>query len=176
MVPEINLTPQTIKRFESRFPNKNIVALHSKLRKKARLTNWLKIKQGEADIVISTRSGVLADFRDLGIVIIDEEHDSSFKQQTSTIRYNARDIAIFRASQLGIPVILGSATPSIQSYYNSLTGKYKLLKLRNRALNNYKTPIQLLDLKSSIVDNGISNTLFNLLEQNITAHQQSLVL
>ncbi|QIW09315.1 primosomal protein N' [Francisella sp. LA112445] len=175
MVPEINLTPQTIKRFESRFPNKNIVALHSKLSEKARLTNWLKIKQGEADIVISTRSGVLADFRDLGIVIIDEEHDSSFKQQTSTIRYNARDIAIFRASQLGIPVILGSATPSIQSYYNSLTGKYKLLKLRNRALNNYKTPIQLLDLKSSIVDNGISNTLFNLLEQNITAHQQSLV-
>ncbi|WP_150467110.1 primosomal protein N' [Francisella sp. SYW-9] len=175
MVPEINLTPQTIKRFESRFPNKNIVALHSKLSEKARLTNWLKIKQGEADIVISTRSGVLADFRDLGIVIIDEEHDSSFKQQTSTIRYNARDIAIFRASQLGIPVILGSATPSIQSYYNSLTGKYKLLKLQNRALNNYKTPIQLLDLKSSIVDNGISNTLFNLLEQNITDHQQSLV-
>ncbi|MED7788666.1 primosomal protein N' [Francisella sp. 19X1-34] len=175
MVPEINLTPQTIKRFESRFPNKNIVALHSKLSDKARLTNWLKIKQGDADIVISTRSGVLTDFKDLGIVIIDEEHDSSFKQQTSSVRYNARDIAIFRASQLGIPVILGSATPSIQSYYNSLIGKYKLLKLQNRALNNYKTPIQLLDLKSKIVDNGISNTLFNLLEQNITAHQQSLI-
>lgn len=175
MVPEINLTPQTIKRFESRFSNKNIVALHSKLSEKARLTNWLKIKQGKADIVISTRSGVLADFKNLGMVIIDEEHDSSFKQQTSTVRYNARDIAIFRASQSGIPVILGSATPSIQSYYNSLIGKYKLLKLQNRALNNYKTPIQLLDLKSSIVDSGISNTLFNLLEQNITAHQQSLV-
>ncbi|MED7819195.1 MULTISPECIES: replication restart helicase PriA [unclassified Francisella] len=175
MVPEINLTPQTIKRFENRFSHKNIVALHSKLSEKARLTNWLKIKQGKADIVIATRSGVLADFKNLGIVIIDEEHDSSFKQQTSTIRYNARDIAIFRASQLGIPVILGSATPSIQSYYNSLTGKYKLLKLQNRALNNHKNQIQLLDLKSSIVDNGISNKLFNLLEQNIISHQQSLV-
>lgn len=175
MVPEINLTPQTIKRFESRFSNKNIVALHSKLSEKARLTNWLKIKQGKADIVISTRSGVLTDFENLGIIIIDEEHDSSFKQQTSKVRYNARDIAIFRASQLDIPVILGSATPSIQSYYNSSTGKYTLLKLQNRALNNHKNQIQLLDLKSSIVDNGISNTLFNLLEQNITAHQQSLV-
>ncbi|BCD92435.1 primosomal protein N' [Francisella halioticida] len=175
MVPEINLTPQTIKRFESRFPQKNIVALHSKLTERARLTNWLKIKQGEADIVISTRSGVLADFKNLGIIIIDEEHDSSFKQQTSTIRYNARDIAIFRANQLDIPVILGSATPSIQSYYNSLTGKYRLLKLQNRALNNHKNQIQLLDLKSSIVDNGISNKLFSFLEQNITAHQQSLV-
>lgn len=175
LVPEINLTPQTIKRFERRFVDKQIVALHSKLSEKARLTNWLKIKQGKADIVISTRSGVLADFKNLGVIIVDEEHDSSFKQQTSTIRYNARDVAIFRASQLGIPVVLGSATPSIQSYYNATTEKYKLLKLTQRALNTHKNQIELLDLKTSIVDNGISDKLFSLLEQNINAHGQSLI-
>ncbi|WP_432773325.1 replication restart helicase PriA [Francisella salimarina] len=175
LVPEINLTPQTIKRFEKRFIDKSVVALHSKLSDKARLTNWLKIKNGEADIVIATRSGVLADFKDLGIIIVDEEHDSSYKQQTTTIRYNARDVAIFRASQLDIPVVLGSATPSIQSYYNYVVGKYDLLKLNKRALNSHQNMIELLDLKSSIVDNGISNTLFSLIEQNINDHQQSLV-
>ncbi|MBY7734211.1 primosomal protein N' [Francisella philomiragia] len=175
LVPEINLTPQTIKRFEKRFIDKNVVALHSKLSGKTRLTNWLKIKNGEADIVIATRSGVLADFKNLGIIIVDEEHDSSYKQQTTTIRYNARDIAIFRASQLDVPVVLGSATPSIQSYYNYLIGKYNLLKLNKRALNSHQNTIELLDLKSSIVDNGISNTLFSLIEQNINDHQQSLI-
>ncbi|QEO58048.1 replication restart helicase PriA [Francisella marina] len=175
LVPEINLTPQTIKRFEKRFIYKNVVALHSKLSDKTRLTNWLKIKNGEADIVIATRSGVLADFKDLGIIIVDEEHDSSYKQQTTTIRYNARDVAIFRASQLDIPVVLGSATPSIQSYYNYVVGKYDLLKLNKRALNSHQNTIELLDLKSSIVDNGISNTLFSLIEQNINDHQQSLI-
>ena len=175
LVPEINLTPQTIKRFENRFVDKNVVVLHSKLSDKARLTNWLKIKQSKADIVIATRSGVLADFNNLGIIIVDEEHDSSFKQQTTTIRYNARDVAIFRARQLDIPVILGSATPSLQSYYNCVTGKYQLLKLTQRALNSYKNQIELLDLKSTIVDNGISSKLFSLLQKNIQSHQQSLV-
>ncbi|AEI35110.1 replication restart helicase PriA [Francisella salina] len=175
LVPEINLTPQTIKRFEKRFIDKNVVALHSKLSDKTRLTNWLKIKNGEADIVIATRSGVLADFKNFGIIIVDEEHDSSYKQQTTTIRYNARDVAIFRASQLDIPVVLGSATPSIQSYYNYVADKYDLLKLNKRALNSHQNTIELLDLKSSIVDNGISNTLFSLIEQNINDHQQSLV-
>ena len=175
LVPEINLTPQTIKRFENIFVDKNVVALHSKLSDKARLTNWLKIKQGKADIVIATRSGVLADFDNLGIIIVDEEHDSSFKQQTTTIRYNARDVAIFRARKLDIPVILGSATPSLQSYHNCVTGKYRLLKLTQRALNSHKNQIELLDLKSTIVDNGISSQLFSLLQKNIQSHQQSLV-
>ncbi|ALB02077.1 primosomal protein N' [Francisella persica ATCC VR-331] len=175
LVPEINLTPQTIKRFENRFVDKNVVALHSKLSDKASLTNWLKIKQGKADIVIATRSGVLADFDNLGIIIVDEEHDSSFKQQTTTIRYNARDVVIFRARQLDIPVILGSATPSLQSYHNCITGKYRLLKLTQRALNSHKNQIKLLDLKSTIVDNGISSQLFSLLQKNIQSHQQSLV-
>ncbi|AJC48544.1 primosomal protein N' [Allofrancisella guangzhouensis] len=175
LIPEINLTPQTVKRFKQRFNNKKTVVLHSKLSEKARLTNWLNIKEGNADIIISTRSGVLADFKDLGVIIVDEEHDNSFKQQTSTIRYNARDLAIFRAKELNISIILGSATPSIESYYNALAGKYKLLQLKNRALNNYLNEIRLLDLKSSIVDNGISNTLFSLLEKNINSHQQSLI-
>ncbi|QIV95121.1 replication restart helicase PriA [Allofrancisella frigidaquae] len=175
LIPEINLTPQTVSRFEQRFNDKKVVVLHSKLSEKARLTNWYNIKEGNADIVISTRSGVLADFKDLGIIVVDEEHDTSFKQQNSTIRYNARDVAIFRAKELNIPVILGSATPSIESYYNALTRKYKLLELKNRALNNHTNEIKLVDLKSAIVDNGISNTLFSLLEKNINSHQQSLI-
>ena len=175
LIPEINLTPQTMQRFEQRFVGKKIVIIHSKLSEKARLTNWSNIKAGNADIVISTRSGVLSDFKNLGMIIVDEEHDSSFKQQSSTIRYNARDVAIFRAKGLDIPVILGSATPSIESYYNCSVGKYTLLKLRVKALNNFKNEVRLLDLKTSIVDNGISTKLFELLESNINAHSQSLI-
>ncbi|MGQ4002130.1 primosomal protein N' [Francisellaceae bacterium CB300] len=175
LIPEINLTPQTMQRFEQRFVGKKIVIIHSKLSEKARLTNWSNIKAGNADIVISTRSGVLSDFKNLGMIIVDEEHDSSFKQQSSTIRYNARDVAIFRAKGLDIPVILGSATPSIESYYNCKSNKYNLLKLRVKALNNFKNEVRLLDLKSSIVDNGISSKLFELLESNINAHSQSLI-
>ncbi len=114
--------------------------------------------------MISTRSGVLSDFKNLGMIIVDEEHDSSFKQQSSTIRYNARDVAIFRAKGLEIPIILGSATPSIESYYNCSVGKYTLLKLRAKALNNFKNEVRLLDLKSSIVDNGISTKLLSYLK------------
>jgi primosomal protein N' (replication factor Y) len=175
LIPEINLTPQTMQRFEQRFVGKKIVTIHSKLSEKARLTNWSNIKAGNADSVISTRSGVLSDFKNLGMIIVDEEHDSSFKQQSSTIRYNARDVAIFRAKGLDIPVILGSATPSIESYYNCSVGKYTLLKLRVKALNNFKNEVRLLDLKTSIVDNGISTKLFELLESNINAHSQSLI-
>ena len=175
LIPEINLTPQTMQRFEQRFVGKKIVTMHSKLSEKSRLTNWANIKAGNADVVISTRSGVLADFKNLGMIIVDEEHDSSFKQQSSTIRYNARDVAIFRAKGLDIPVILGSATPSIESYYNCNAGKYILLKLKAKALNNFKNEVRLLDLKSSIVDNGISTKLFELLENNINAHGQSLM-
>ena len=175
LIPEINLTPQTMQRFEQRFVGKKIVTMHSKLSEKARLTNWSNIKVGNADIVISTRSGVLADFKNLGMIVVDEEHDSSFKQQSSTIRYNARDVAIFRARGLGIPIVLGSATPSIESYYNCKVDKYTLLKLKAKALNNFKSEVRLLDLKSSIVDNGISSKLFELLENNINSHSQSLI-
>lgn len=175
LIPEINLTPQTLKRFESRFPAKKIATLHSKVSERTRLTNWFNIRNGNADVVISTRSGVLADFKNLGMIIVDEEHDSSFKQQSSTIRYNARDVAIYRASQLNIPVVLGSATPSIESYYNCINGKYELLKLKDKALNNFKNEVRLVDLKSSIVDNGICSKLFDELENNINAHSQSLV-
>ena len=164
MIPEINLTPQTVDRFAKRFAHKTIAVLHSKLSEKDRLTNWCNIKSGSADIVISTRSGVLADFHNLGMIVVDEEHDGSFKQQTSTIRYNARDVAIFRAREPGIPVLLGSATPSIESYHNAQIGKYKLLKLRNKALNNFRNEIRLLDLKTTIVKDGISTQLFKMLK------------
>ncbi|QLE79443.1 primosomal protein N' [Francisella sp. Scap27] len=175
LIPEINLTPQTLKRFELRFPTNKIVTLHSKVSEKTRLTSWLNIRNGEADIVISTRSGVLSDFKSLGMIIVDEEHDSSFKQQSSTIRYNARDVAIYRASQLDIPIVLGSATPSIESYFNCKVGKYELLKLKSKALNNFSNEVRLIDLKSSIVDNGICSMLFDELGNNINAHSQSLV-
>jgi primosomal protein N' (replication factor Y) len=175
LIPEINLTPQTVTRFTNRFPSDNIVTMHSKLSEKEKLTNWHHIKNGSANIVISTRSGVLADFKNLGMIIIDEEHDSSFKQQTSTIRYHARDLAVLRAKSNNIPIILGSATPSLESYYNAKTDKYELLKLLNRVSKHAPAEIKLLDLKSSIVANGVSNILLTLLENNINAHSQSLI-
>ncbi|APC97922.1 replication restart helicase PriA [Francisella frigiditurris] len=175
LIPEINLTPQTLKRFKDRFSNQNIVSLHSKLTESDRLTNWHYIKKGIANIVIATRSGVLADFKDLGIIVVDEEHDSSFKQQTSTIRYSARDLAILRAKFADIPIILGSATPSIESYYNVINKKYNLLKLTERVSKYASAQVKIIDLRSAIVSNGLSNILVSLLEKNIQKHEQSLL-
>ena len=113
LVPEIGLTPQTLARFEQRF-NVPICLHHSGLNDKERLQTWLEAQRGSAAIVIGTRSAIFTPLHDLGLIIVDEEHDGSFKQQDS-FRYNARDIAILRARQLNIPIVLGSATPSFET-------------------------------------------------------------
>lgn len=132
LVPEIALTPQLIDRFENVFPGK-ISVQHSKLGNRDRFENWMDIKKGETQIVIGARSAIFAQLDNLALIIIDEEHDSSYKQDTKTPRYNARDAAIYRAKLENCLVLLGSATPSIETMYNVNLGRFKLLEILNRA-------------------------------------------
>ena len=130
LVPEINLTPQLEERFQNRFFNKKIVVLHSYLSDIERLNNWRESKLGNADIVIGTRLGIFTPMPNLKIIIIDEEHDPSFKQSEG-LRYHARDVAMVRAKNLDIPIIMGSATPSLETWYKAINTKqnFKYLKL-----------------------------------------------
>ncbi len=130
LVPEIGLTPQTLHRFSSRFGTR-VAVLHSGLVERERLDFWWKIRRGQARIAIGARSAIFAPFRNLGVVVVDEEHDPSYKQQ-DRIRYNARDLALVRGQREKAVVILGSATPSLESYYNARQGKSALLKLTER--------------------------------------------
>lgn len=132
LVPEISLTAQTIERFRSRFPNQ-IAVLHSRLSQGERNAEWLKIQRGEAKIVIGARSAVFSPVPNLGLIIVDEEHDSSYKQAEEMPCYHARDVAVMRSKMCNGTVILGSATPSLESYYNAQQNKYTLSKLGNRA-------------------------------------------
>ncbi len=132
LVPEINLTPQLENYFRSRFPGVELASLHSGLAEGLRAQNWLKAQSGQARIVLGTRLAVFTPMPQLALVIVDEEHDASFKQQDG-LRYSARDVAIFRASQRGVPIVLGSATPSLESYHNAQSGRYRLLQLNERA-------------------------------------------
>ncbi|MFY3758383.1 replication restart helicase PriA, partial [Escherichia coli] len=127
LVPEIGLTPQTIARFRERF-NAPVEVLHSGLNDSERLSVWLRARSGEAAIVIGTRSALFTPFARLGVIIIDEEHDSSYKQQEGW-RYHARDLAVFRAHTENIPMVMGSATPALETLHNVQLGKYRQLKL-----------------------------------------------
>ena len=145
LVPEISLISQTERRFRARFGNK-IAVLHSALSNSERLDQWRQIMQNKALVVIGARSALFAPLQNLGIIIVDEEHDTSYKQE-SGLRYNARDLSVVRAQMNEIPVILGSATPSIQSYHNVRTNKFEELKLENRVNKHPLPKITLVDLK-----------------------------
>ncbi|MBF0113290.1 MAG: primosomal protein N', partial [Desulfamplus sp.] len=145
LVPEISLISQTERRFRARFGN-TIAVIHSGLSKGELLDQWHKIARGEVNIVIGARSAIFAPVENLGIVIVDEEHDTSYKQERG-LRYNAKDLAVVRAQQSNIPVILGSATPSIQSYYNACQGKFQELFLKKRVNQHPLPEITLVDLK-----------------------------
>ncbi len=132
LVPEIGLTPQTINRFKHRF-NVPVDVIHSGLNDTERLNAWLSARDKAAGIIIGTRSALLTPFADLGIIIVDEEHDSSYKQQDS-LRYHARDVAVMRAHKEQVPIVLGSATPALETLHNALSGKYHHLTLTQRAL------------------------------------------
>ncbi len=131
LIPEINLGPQTLARFEQRF-NARIALLHSAVNDRERLDAWLAARDGEADIIIGTRSALFTPMKRPGLIIIDEEHDGSYKQQEG-LRYHARDLAVVRAHQDNIPILLGSATPSLESLHNAHTGRYGLLRMNQRA-------------------------------------------
>jgi len=173
LVPEIGLTPQTLARFADRF-NEPVAVLHSGLNDSERLGAWLDAHSGRARIVIGTRSAVFTPLPRLGLVIIDEEHDTSFKQQEG-FRYHGRDLAVLRASRLGCPVILGSATPSLESLYHAQSGKYRHLTLRQRAGHAVPTRNSLLDIKQARLQAGLSPQLLEQMEQHLGAGNQVLL-
>lgn len=149
LLPEIALTPQTIARFEA-FLGRSVPAFHSGLTDVARRELWKRLFAGEADIVVGARSAVLAPLENLGLVIVDEEHDGSYKQSDPAPRYHARDLALFRGRQAGCPVVLGSATPSLESYQAALAGKYQLVELKERATAAPLPEVRLVDMREQL--------------------------
>jgi primosomal protein N' (replication factor Y) len=175
LVPEINLTPQLENYFRSRFPDASLVSLHSGLSDGERLQNWQQAQAGTAQIVLGTRLSVFAELPGLALIIVDEEHDSSFKQQDG-LRYSARDVAIFRASQRGVPIVLGSATPSLESYHNAQSGRYRMLKLTGRAQAAAQLPkVRSININQTVMHHGISENLLREIELRIARKEQSLV-
>ena len=175
LVPEINLTPQLEHTFRARFPGVPLVNLHSNLNEGERVRHWLAAHRGNARIILGTRLAVLTPLPRLGLIVVDEEHDSSFKQQDS-LRYHARDVAVFRARQLAIPIVLGSATPSLESYHNARTGRYQLLSLTQRAMSNAALPlIRLIPLKRAKLIEGLAEPLLEALQERLQRGEQSLV-
>ncbi len=173
LVPEIGLTPQTLSRFEQRF-NVPIFLHHSGLNDKERLATWHNAYQGNAAIVIGTRSAIFSPLPNLGLVIVDEEHDASFKQQDS-FRYHGRDVAILRAKQLNIPIILGSATPSFESLHNALNGKYHYHRLTKRAAGSTEAKIALIDVANQPLTLGLSTPLKQMITKTLARGEQVLV-
>src|SRR5450759_2014456 len=175
LVPEINLTPQLENYFRSRFPDVNLISLHSGLSEGERLHNWQQAQLGAAQIVLGTRLSVFAELPGLALIIVDEEHDSSFTQQGG-LRYSARDVAIFRANQHNVPVVLGSATPSLESYHNALSGRYRMLKLTGRALAEARLPaVRCININQTVMHHGISENLLREIGLRIERREQSLL-
>ena len=173
LVPEIGLTPQTVQRFRSRF-NVDIDVLHSNLNDSQRLEVWQRARSGQSAVVIGTRSAIFTPFSTLGLIVIDEEHDSSFKQQEGW-RYHARDLAVVYAKQLDIPILMGSATPSLESLNNVKNGKYRHILLSQRAGNAAMVQSQLIDLKKQTVVNGLSVALLKKMDEHLQKGNQVLL-
>ncbi len=173
LVPEIGLTPQTIHRFRQRF-NVPIDILHSGLNDSERLAVWLRCQQGHTAIVIGTRSALFTPFNDLGFIIVDEEHDTSYKQQTSW-RYHARDMAIMRAHSENITILLGSATPSLETLNNALHGKYYHLRLTQRPGNISMAKHYLIDLKSQPLQAGLTPVMIKTIKKHLANNNQVIL-
>lgn len=177
LVPEISLTPQMINRFIERFGKEIISVLHSKLSVGERHDSWERIEQGEAKIVIGARSAIFAPLQNLGIIIIDEEHDQSYKSEMPP-RYNAKEVAEELAKYNKIPLILGSATPDITTFYETQTKQTELLKLTRRANNSNLPNIQIVDLKQELANGNrtmISVKLHKLIEENLKNKKQTIL-
>ncbi len=173
LVPEIGLTPQTINRFRQRF-NVPVCVIHSGLNDSERLQAWLSARDKRAGIIIGTRSALLTPFAELGIIIVDEEHDSSYKQQDS-LRYHARDVAVMRASQEQVPIVLGSATPALETLHNALSGKYHHLQLTQRAGQALPTKNHVLDMKGLYLEAGLSAPLIAQMRRHLQAGNQVML-
>jgi primosomal protein N' (replication factor Y) (superfamily II helicase) len=180
MVPEINLTPQLEASVEQAFPGKKLVVMHSGITDRTRADNWEKAHSGKAQIILGTRMAVATSAPNLKAIVVDEEHDLSYKQQEG-VRYSARDLAVWRGKKLNIPVVLASATPSLETWFHAQEKRYETLSLKERAAKNAKPPlIQILDLKQEQKagkknEHGISEYLLNELQKNIEQERQSII-
>ncbi len=175
LVPEINLTPQLMQRFNARFPGRRIATLHSALSDGERTHNWLAAQRGEADIVIGTRLAVFTPLPRLGMIVVDEEHDGSFKQQEG-LRYSARDVAIYRARMRNVPIVLGSATPSLETWHNARAGRFRLLRLTQRAVAAAALPtVRAIDTRRSLLLEGFAPPVLEALGARLARGEQSLV-
>ncbi|WP_041703080.1 primosomal protein N' [Pseudogulbenkiania sp. NH8B] len=175
LVPEINLTPQLIERFTGRFPATRVVMLHSHLADGERLKGWVDAWQGRAGIVIGTRLAVFTPLPRLGLIVVDEEHDGSFKQQDG-LRYHARDLAVWRARQERVPIVLGSATPSLETMANVAAGRYRRLTLSRRAHDAARLPtIRLVDTRRIKLVEGLAEVVIAALKARVARGEMSLV-
>lgn len=177
LVPEISLTPQMLDRFIGRFGKEKIAVLHSKLSIGERHDEWERIKNGEAKIVIGARSAIFAPCSNLGVIIIDEEHDSSYKSESSP-RYSAKEVAEKIASNNLVPLVLGSATPDLRTFYDTENGNTTLLKLTKRANNSCLPSVEVVDLKFELATGNrsmISNLLYSEIEKNLKEKKQTIL-
>ena len=175
LLPEINLTPQLLKRVENRFADVPTAVLHSQMAAGRRTQDYLRAMLGQAKLVIGTRLAVFTPLPDVGLIVVDEEHDGSFKQDNE-LRYHARDLAVWQAKQSGCPVVLGSATPSLESWHKAQSGAYRLLQLTERAHATAQLPqVEILNVGRLKLDNGFSPQALQLLKQNFEAGGMSLV-
>jgi primosomal protein N' (replication factor Y) len=175
LVPEISLTPQLEGRFREAFPEARLALMHSGLEDIARTSAWLAAARGDAGIVLGTRLAVLAPLPKLALVVVDEEHDASFKQQEG-LRYSARDAAVYRAKLAGCPVLLGTATPSLETWHNWTLGRYERLELPERASPGAQLPVvRTVDLRQDPAAHGFCKTLLQAIERRLLDRQQSLI-
>jgi primosomal protein N' (replication factor Y) len=174
LVPEIGLTPQLVDRFRERFAAP-LAVVHSALTDHERLEAWRAAFSGHARIVLGTRSAVFAPVPDLGVIVVDEEHDASFKQHEGGFRYSARDLAVVRAQQTGVPIVLGSATPALETLHNVSNGRYVRLSLPRRAAQAVPPRVALVDLRVNAVQAGISTPAVQAIERHLRDDGQVLV-
>ena len=175
LVPEIGLTPQLEARFQQAFPDTRIAVLHSALEDAARTHAWLDAARGDATIILGTRLAVLAPLPRLGIVVVDEEHDASFKQQEG-LRYSGRDAAVVRAKLAGCPAVLGTATPSLETWFNCRAGRYELIALPERAVPGSRLPtVRTVDLRIESAGHGLAKPVLEAIRRRLASGEQSLV-
>ena len=173
LVPEIGLTPQTVRRFHQRF-SVPLVSLHSGMTDRQRLLAWTSAKNGDASIILGTRSAIFTPIPRLALIIIDEEQDSSYKQQDG-FRYSARDIAVMRAKHENVPIILGSATPSLESLHNCHTGRYTELHLTKRAGHAKTERWKVIDMRNQAINSVIAQDTLSAIKNTLTQKEQVLV-
>ena len=178
LVPEIALTPAAASLFREAF-GERVAIQHSGLSDGERHDQWQRIRRGDIDVVIGTRSAVFAPLDNVGLIVVDEEHDSSYKQEESP-RYNGRDVAIVRAHRAGALVVLGSATPSMETYHNAMTGKYERVVLERRVLDRPLASVRVIDMREEYAAEGpdtiLSRPLRDGIQSRIDRKEQALVL